>query len=43
VDVTLSVWEGLWHVWPALGELIPESRMAFNEMNEFVDAKVRAG
>jgi acetyl esterase/lipase len=36
VDVTLKVWDGLWHVWPALGDLIPESRAAFNEMNEFL-------
>jgi acetyl esterase/lipase len=36
VDVTLKVWDGLWHVWPALGDLIPESRMAFEEMKQFV-------
>jgi acetyl esterase/lipase len=38
VDVTLSVWEGLWHVWPALGGLIPESEAAFREMGEFLAA-----
>ena len=35
VDVTLKVWDGLWHVWQTLGDLIPESRMAFEELKEF--------
>ena len=36
VDVTLKVWDGMWHVWPVLGNLIPESRMAFDEMRQFL-------
>jgi acetyl esterase/lipase len=36
VDVTLKVWDGIWHVWPALGNLIPESRQAFEEMGLFI-------
>ena len=36
VDVTLRVWDGMWHAWPVLGDLIPESGMAFEEMKEFV-------
>lgn len=36
VDVTLKVWNGLWHAWHALGELIPESKMAFDEMGQFI-------
>jgi monoterpene epsilon-lactone hydrolase len=36
VDVTLRVWEGMWHVWQALGDLIPESRKAFEEFGRFV-------
>ncbi len=36
VDVTLKVWDGMWHVWQALGDLIPESRKAFNEIKGFV-------
>jgi len=43
VDVTLSVWDGVWHVWPALGDLIPESRLAFEEMGRFLAAKLRGG
>ena len=36
VDVTLKVWDDLWHVWQALGELIPESKQAFEEMEQFL-------
>ncbi len=36
VDVTLKVWEGMWHVWQALGELIPENKKTFEEIGEFV-------
>jgi monoterpene epsilon-lactone hydrolase len=40
VDVTLRVWEGMWHVWQALGDLIPESRKAFEEFGRFVKEHV---
>lgn len=36
VAVTLQVWEGLFHVWPALGDLIPESRQAFEAIGQFL-------
>ncbi len=36
VDVTLSVWAGLWHVWPIVGDLVPESGQAFDEMARFL-------
>lgn len=36
VDVAISVWEGLWHVWPSLGSLIPESKLAFEEIGRFI-------
>jgi acetyl esterase/lipase len=38
VEVTLQVWEGLWHVWPALGDLLPESGQAFDAMGRFIDS-----
>jgi acetyl esterase/lipase len=38
VDVTLRIWDDMWHAWPVLGELIPESGMAFEEMKEFIAA-----
>jgi acetyl esterase/lipase len=40
VDVTLKVWDGMWHVWPILGELIPESKMAFEEIRQFINTHV---
>ncbi|MEJ5225426.1 MAG: alpha/beta hydrolase [Anaerolineales bacterium] len=39
VDVTLSVYDGLWHVWPILGDLIPESKAAFEEIGAFLNKK----
>jgi len=36
VDFSLSLWDGLWHVWPALGDLIPESEAAFSCMRQFL-------
>lgn len=36
-DVTLRIWDDMWHAWPVLGDLIPESGMAFEEMKEFID------
>jgi len=35
VDVSLKVWDGLWHVWQVLGDAIPESKMAFEEIGQF--------
>lgn len=40
VDVTLRIWEGMWHVWPALGNLIPESRQAFEEIGQFLNGVI---
>jgi epsilon-lactone hydrolase len=39
VDVTLRIWDDMWHAWPVLGELIPESGMAFEEIRQFLDGK----
>jgi acetyl esterase/lipase len=36
VAVELKVWDGLWHVWHAFGNLIPESRRAFEEIGQFI-------
>ena len=40
VDVTLKIWEGMWHDWQVLGALIPESRKAFEEVRMFVQEHV---
>lgn len=36
VDVTLKIWEGMFHAWPALGGMIPESKRAFEEIKQFL-------
>lgn len=36
VDVTLSVYEGMWHVWQTVG-ILPEAKRAFEEIGEFVE------
>jgi acetyl esterase/lipase len=38
VDVTLKIWDGMWHAWHALGDLIPESKKAFEEIGQFLNA-----
>jgi len=38
VSVNLQEWPGLWHVWPVLGSLIPESRRAFQAARQFLAA-----
>jgi acetyl esterase/lipase len=39
VDVSLRIWDDMWHAWPVLGELIPESERAFEEIRQFLDGK----
>ena len=39
VQVELKIWDGMWHVWQVLGELIPESKKAFEEIDQFVRAR----
>jgi len=36
VNVALKIWDGMWHVWHALGGLIPESKKAFEEIGTFI-------
>lgn len=42
VDVELRVWDNLWHVWPVLGDLIPEGRRAFELMRQFLDDRTES-
>jgi acetyl esterase/lipase len=35
VDVTLKIWDGMWHVWQAMGDLIPENKKTFEEIGQF--------
>lgn len=36
VDVTLEVWDSMWHVWQAFIDYIPESKQAINGIGEFL-------
>ena len=36
VDVTLSVYDGMWHVWHTMGTMLPEGHAAFIEINDFI-------
>jgi monoterpene epsilon-lactone hydrolase len=36
VDVTLQVWEGMWHVWHPWAGLVPESQQALDEISAFI-------
>jgi acetyl esterase/lipase len=38
VQVELKVWPGMWHVWQALGDLLPENRRTFAEIGQFARA-----
>ena len=40
VDVTLRIWEGMFHAWQVLGRLIPESKKAFEEMKELIHVHI---
>jgi epsilon-lactone hydrolase len=36
VDVTLHVYEGMWHVWHLFAWAVPEGKAAIRELGEFV-------
>ena len=36
VDMTISVYEGMWHVWHTAGRLLPEVREAFEAIGKFM-------
>jgi epsilon-lactone hydrolase len=40
VDVTLEVWHGMWHVWQAFVQIVPESKEALERISNFVDEKL---
>jgi len=41
VDVTLKVWAGLWHAFPAFYPWVPEARRAHREIGEWVAATLQ--
>jgi acetyl esterase/lipase len=40
VDVTLTVWPKMWHVWHILGPYLPEAIQATNEIGNFVQRHI---
>lgn len=36
VDVQLSIYEGVWHVWQTVADLMPEARQAMDEIGRFI-------
>ncbi|MEW6423275.1 MAG: alpha/beta hydrolase [Bacillota bacterium] len=41
VEVTFKIWEGMWHVFQAFAEKVPEGRRAIEEIGEYVAGKLR--
>ncbi len=37
VPVQLEVWQGLWHVWHAVGEALPETEAAYASIRQFIN------
>ena len=37
VNVTLKIWNGLWHVWHTAGTMIPESKKTYDEIGLFLE------
>lgn len=40
VDVTLDIWEGMWHVWHYFAPGLPEGVQAINKVGEYVKSKL---
>ena len=36
VDVTLEIWDGMWHVWQAYAGYVPEAQQAIERIGAFV-------
>lgn len=40
VDVTINVWEEMWHVFQSSGDTVPEAKTALKELNDFLCSKL---
>jgi len=43
VEVTLRIWEGMWHVWQRFVPGVPEAHEALKEIGDFVRSPVAGG
>jgi monoterpene epsilon-lactone hydrolase len=41
VQVTLEVWPGMWHLWPAFAGLIPEAGIAIDQIGDFLRQRLQ--
>lgn len=41
LDITLQLWEGMWHVWHNFSPAVPEATEAINKIGEYVQQKLR--
>ncbi len=41
VDVTLDVWDGMWHVWQFLGSYLPEGQEAIGRAGRFIREHIK--
>ena len=40
VDVTLDIWEGMWHVWHYFAPQLPEGKQAIKQVGEFIKSRL---
>jgi epsilon-lactone hydrolase len=40
VEVTLDIWEGMWHVWHAFAAQLPEGQRALEQIGQFIRRKL---
>jgi epsilon-lactone hydrolase len=40
VEVTLDVWEGMWHAWHAFAPQLPEGQRALEQVGQFIRRKL---
>lgn len=41
VDVTLEIWDGMWHVWHTFAGLMPESQRAIERIGCFIHEQIK--
>lgn len=40
VDVTIKIWENMWHVFHAFAPIMPESKAAIEEIGIYINDKI---
>jgi acetyl esterase/lipase len=42
VEVCLTIWPGMWHLWHVFAPLLPEAKQAINDIGTFIGDRLRA-